>query len=323
MDGLYTFAWTISNGICPASSDTVQISTSTPPSNAFAGPDQSLCLAPAFSMNATGPASGSGNWTYISGPNTPSLSNVNDSNAIVSGIVPGVYIYRWTVSNSICPPSTDDTKITVYAIPSPVDAGLDQQWCDSTQSVITGNIPSLGVGFWSFINGPNVPTVTSPANPSVSLSNLVPGTYGFQWTIVNGLCLQSDQMQVTIDSTPVITVTQNYFNSCQGDRTVMLEASGANTYQWSPVSFLDNPSISNPIATFNSNIVYWVTGYEVNGCYASDSVVLEVCDSIFISNGFSPDDDGINDEFVIVGLENYPDNFLHIFNRWGNMIYEK
>ncbi|MCF6366143.1 MAG: gliding motility-associated C-terminal domain-containing protein [Bacteroidales bacterium] len=50
----------------------------------------------------------------------------------------------------------------------------------------------------------------------------------------------------------------------------------------------------------------------------SDVIISE----IQIPEGFSPNGDGINDIFVIKGLENYPGNSLIIFNRWGNKIFE-
>ncbi len=42
----------------------------------------------------------------------------------------------------------------------------------------------------------------------------------------------------------------------------------------------------------------------------------------FIPEGYSPNDDGINDLFVIRGIDNYPDNSIVIFNRWGNKVFE-
>jgi gliding motility-associated-like protein len=43
---------------------------------------------------------------------------------------------------------------------------------------------------------------------------------------------------------------------------------------------------------------------------------------LFIPKGFSPNDDGINDVVVIKGIENFPENEIKIFNRWGNLVYE-
>ena len=42
-----------------------------------------------------------------------------------------------------------------------------------------------------------------------------------------------------------------------------------------------------------------------------------------LPEGFSPNGDGRNDKFVIVGIENYPNNFLEVYNRWGSRIYTK
>ena len=45
--------------------------------------------------------------------------------------------------------------------------------------------------------------------------------------------------------------------------------------------------------------------------------------AIKIPNGFSPDGDGINDLFVIRGIENYPECKFTVYNRWGNVVYSK
>jgi gliding motility-associated-like protein len=43
---------------------------------------------------------------------------------------------------------------------------------------------------------------------------------------------------------------------------------------------------------------------------------------IIIPEAFSPDGDGINDNFVIEGIELIPDNEITIFNRWGNVVFQ-
>ncbi len=42
----------------------------------------------------------------------------------------------------------------------------------------------------------------------------------------------------------------------------------------------------------------------------------------FLFNEFSPNGDGTNDLLKINNLEDYPNNFLQIFNRYGNKIFE-
>ena len=46
-----------------------------------------------------------------------------------------------------------------------------------------------------------------------------------------------------------------------------------------------------------------------------------VCEDLTIFNGFSPNGDQINDTWVIPGIENFPNNKVCVFNRWGNQIF--
>jgi len=42
---------------------------------------------------------------------------------------------------------------------------------------------------------------------------------------------------------------------------------------------------------------------------------------IGIPDGFSPNGDGLNETFIIEGLDAYPGNTIYIFNRWGNKVF--
>ncbi len=50
----------------------------------------------------------------------------------------------------------------------------------------------------------------------------------------------------------------------------------------------------------------------------------DICDDggLETPKGFSPNGDGINDEFIIAGLQNYPNNSIEVYNRYGNKVYE-
>ncbi len=41
-----------------------------------------------------------------------------------------------------------------------------------------------------------------------------------------------------------------------------------------------------------------------------------------IPQGISPGGDGVNDSWVVPGIEGYPDNTVYIYNRWGTLVYE-
>uniref|UniRef100_UPI0015CCB7A8 DUF7507 domain-containing protein n=1 Tax=Winogradskyella forsetii TaxID=2686077 RepID=UPI0015CCB7A8 len=50
-----------------------------------------------------------------------------------------------------------------------------------------------------------------------------------------------------------------------------------------------------------------------------DARVDPVCLTIY--NEFSPDGDGVNETFIIDCIEQYPNNKLEVYNRWGNIVY--
>lgn len=59
------------------------------------------------------------------------------------------------------------------------------------------------------------------------------------------------------------------------------------------------------------------------GCDTASVCVWIACVDIFIFTAISPNRDGVNDIFYIAGIEDYPESILRIFNRWGNLVYEK
>jgi gliding motility-associated-like protein len=53
-----------------------------------------------------------------------------------------------------------------------------------------------------------------------------------------------------------------------------------------------------------------------------ESCVLPADACLTIFNEFTPNGDGSNEFFFIVCAENYPNNKLEIFNRYGNLVYK-
>jgi len=62
---------------------------------------------------------------------------------------------------------------------------------------------------------------------------------------------------------------------------------------------------------------------DANGCTDTASTVLTQPVPLELPNGISPNGDGFNDGLTVRGLEDFPNNKMMIFNRWGNMLYEE
>ena len=48
----------------------------------------------------------------------------------------------------------------------------------------------------------------------------------------------------------------------------------------------------------------------------------QIC-PITVHHAFSPNRDGLNDMYVIEGIENYPQNHVYFFSRWGQLLWDK
>lgn len=88
---------------------------------------------------------------------------------------------------------------------------------------------------------------------------------------------------------------------------------GAVEYQWS------NGESSEDISNLSSG-TYTVTVYDA-GCQAEMLFILDDCSEISITDVITPNGDGINDGWIIPGIEDHPNNVVEIYNRWGNLVY--
>jgi hypothetical protein len=67
------------------------------------------------------------NWSQVSGPNTATIATPNAATTTVSGLVAGVYVFRFTIKDNFGFIGTSDKKVTVnrYGQLPVADAGGD------------------------------------------------------------------------------------------------------------------------------------------------------------------------------------------------------
>lgn len=125
ISGTYVFRWTISSGGC-TTTDTVEIVVYDDSGIGVldAGPDQTVAQFDQVFMGATDVSPAEGVWQFKSGPSTPIIIDVNDPNTQVTGVVPGVYEFTWTVAVGVCPLKEDSVIITVVGV---TDISVDKE----------------------------------------------------------------------------------------------------------------------------------------------------------------------------------------------------
>ncbi len=109
----YVYAWTITNSNGCTSTDNVQVIYNATATQASAGLDQTICDDLFATMSGNAPIVGNGEWVQVSGPDgAVFFPDSNTPDAYLFAPEPGTYVYRWTITNQPCAPSTDDVQIT-------------------------------------------------------------------------------------------------------------------------------------------------------------------------------------------------------------------
>lgn len=138
-------------------------------------------------------------------------------------------------------------------------------------------------------------------------------------------CYANCPFTVSIDAQPlaVYTFLLDAGTDIYIDAGVSVQLNGLTTapvYSWSPSFEMSNPNVLNPIVTPNQTTVYSLTATE-NGCTQTDQVTVFLNDSLEIPNTFSPNNDGLNETWVIKGIEKFPNNRVSLYTRWGQEIF--
>lgn len=129
---------------------------------------------------------------------------------------------------------------------------------------------------------------------------------------------------ITVHPYPTVNAGPDRILLSGGQITIEAQATGAVLqYLWTPSTYLNNTTVLNPRCIAPQNdITYTLTVTNAGGCAASDDMFVKVLKVPRIPNVFTPNNDGINDRWVIQYLEDYPNNHLQVFTRAGQLVYE-
>lgn len=184
-------------------------------------------------------------------------------------IASGASNYTWAPNSYI-----DNTSSAQVNVNPPVTSNYtvigEAQTCTSTAvyqvSVIPVPVLWLNLKTDTICRGMSVPLNVSGAwtytwSTGATTSSLIvgpPNTTIYQVTGNNGQCSASEQVTIVVIPLPDYQITANPQKICFGNST-QLSAPGGMSYTWSPANSLNNPHVSNPIATPSVNTNYTVT----------------------------------------------------------------
>ena len=237
----------------------------------------------------------------------------------LAGILPDTYIVVVTDTNGCTIADTVDVLSTVTVLAS---AGNDTAFCQPGTALLSASGSSANAtGYqWYMITSP----VDSLIGSTVDIT-LVPPSGATSYYVIadSGGCAHRDTVVVTANPLPAVDAGPDM--SIIGGTSVVLGGNptgpAGSSYMWNPTTNTDD-TISNPGVTPLVTTTYTVTVTSSEGCVSSDVITITVASDITFANGFSPNGDGVNEEWIIEKIELFPNCVVEIYNRWGELLFQ-
>ena len=234
----------------------------------------------------------------------------------LSGIGPGDYVLTVTDDNG-CTASQSFTVGTDNALTA--DAGRDVSACHVPGLLLDGSA-SLGADAYAWTDGNGRPLGTGV---QLLLDGLGAGSHTIILQVTAGACMDTDTVQVQLWAAPEADAgpDQSFFTT--GRPVLGGDPSGppGSSFQWSPDSLLNDPTLPNPTGDLEQTTVFVLTVTTAEGCTNSDSVTITILPRFIVPSGFTPNGDGWNDTWQIAMIHLFPDCVVEVFNRWGEPLF--
>ncbi len=159
-----------------------------------------------------------------------------------------------------------------------------------------------------------------------NLSGLAAGSYGVTVTDDNG-CTATQSFNVTIVGSLPVNIDPEY-SEIEAGESVVLTATGADNYSWSPSAGLSCTDCPNPTASPDVTTTYYVTATDDNGCTGGDTALVVIklpCGEIFVPTIFSPNGTGPqkNNNLCVFGTAACVEELIfEVYDRWGEKVFE-
>lgn len=281
--------------------------------NINAGADTAIC----FGNSVTLQASGGATYEWIS---FPSLSCINCANPVAKPDFNTTYCVK---GNDFFGCSASDSVIVQVNRPFIMSTSASDTLCHGEKVTLTASGANLYQ--WSPATFLDNPTSAHPVFNALADTSII-------YTIIgrdNKNCFaDTATVKIKVYPIPQMQVLQNNISLNVGSSVQLTTKNSADVTQWrwSPSTWLNDPTLASPTATPQQSVIYTVVASNAGACVAREQINITIlCNNanVFVPNTFSPNNDGMNDKFFPRGKGLFSIKSLMIFNRWGQMIFQK
>jgi gliding motility-associated-like protein len=311
---------------------TMQVISPVTPSVTIASDALTICASSPATFTAT-PLNGGTNPVYQwQVNNSPAPGGTNSATYTSSGLNDMDVVRCLLTSNAACltTPSAFSNSFSMSVNPTLVSsvslAYTPTSICAGDKVVFTATPTNEGTApdyVWQ-VNGNPAPGATNSL--TYSSNTLADGdvvSIGLS-DAVGCVTSSTDQATVTVNPLPTVANGQLIVLSKGESATLELVTTGTiASYVWSPVTGLSDATIATPVATPLGTTTYTLLVTTPAGCTASGSVTVKVYTDLAIPNAFTPNGDGHNDVFFVIGgpRGSQIKEFV-VFDRWGQRVFQ-
>ncbi len=275
----YTVTVSDANGCSSTDAVIVHVISNTPDVLISADGLTAWCAGSGTSVNLTANVTG-GTLPFTYSWNGSNLSPLNTQTATANPSVANSYNYVVTVTDAFNCTATATKTVTVNANPT-ASAGAENYTICNGQSVVIGGNPTANGGTAPYTYNWNG-GAAAVANPSVNPAS----TFAYLVTVYDANnCSATATTNVTVRTNPAADAgADKTMPGCTptglqigGSPTAAGGGGGPYGYAWSPAAGLSSTSIANPfVAGIATDATYTVVVTDVNGCTASDQMVMHI-----------------------------------------------
>ncbi|MBK9108221.1 MAG: gliding motility-associated C-terminal domain-containing protein [Saprospiraceae bacterium] len=279
------------------------------------------------------------------------LCEKTDAKLVANNTLPGEQIQWMSSTGVISGPNNEDTLVVGSAgdysliLTNPINGCTD-----SSGVVIAKIIPDLGplhlrirhpscFGYsdgelhFNPLSGTLDPYVyqlnNSAFTSDTAYMNLQAGNYSL--SVRSRYACRFDTSFQLVEPSPILLNAGNDTTVRIGASFNLVPSTNANInnlskIDWIPSIYLNCDTCLRVTVAPQNSILYKLEIADENGCMAVDEIQINVIidPNLFLPNVFSPNGDQINDFLVMqAGSELERVKYLRIFDRWGNMVFEK
>ncbi|MGY3214919.1 T9SS type B sorting domain-containing protein [Mucilaginibacter sp. HD30] len=187
----------------------------------------------------------------------------------------------------------------------------------------------LDDGIWVDIPGETSTKITF-------VSETVPGRYRYRASssspdkIAKFSCsVVTNELSVWVQPLTTVSAGPPKFYLRGGSPVLLEGSSNSDTFYWTvesgaDISSLSSTTVLNPLASPGQTTTYVLHASPDNntcGVEVISKVTVSVADDINLPNTFTPNGDGINDTWVIGGINSYQSPVVQVYDRNGQLVY--